>query len=133
MHESQSGFTLLETLVAFLVLSIGLVGLAQLHWVLVQQGQTAYHQTQAALLAQAITEQRRANPTLNLMAWQHRVSQRLPAGEAIVCLDSTPFDGTKAATAACDHQGPFYVAKLWWNHDRDPATANQRLSLTFVL
>ena len=133
MHHLESGFTLLETLMAFLVLSIGLVGLANLHWLLVQQGQTAYHQTQAMLLAQAITEQRRANQATHLTTWQRQVSQRLPAGEATVCLDSTPLDGTSAALADCDQQGTYFVAKLWWNHDRDPTTANQRLSLSFVL
>lgn len=131
--HTQSGFTLLESLIAFLILSIGLVGLANLHWTLVQQGQSAYLQSQAILLAQSIVEQRRANPSVNVTAWQQQVSRRLPAGESIVCLDSSPLDGTSAAVTGCDQRGTLFVAKLWWNHDRDPTTAKQRLSLSFVL
>jgi type IV pilus assembly protein PilV len=37
----------------------------------------------------------------------------LPQGAAVICLDSTPDDGTPSA-AACDGQGNVLSIKLWW-------------------
>jgi type IV pilus assembly protein PilV len=37
----------------------------------------------------------------------------LPAGAAVICLDSTPDDGTPS-DAACDGQGNVLSIKLWW-------------------
>lgn len=57
----QHGFTLLEVLVAFLVLSIGLIGLAGLQVSGVKNGRDAYYRTQAVALAYDITDRMRAN------------------------------------------------------------------------
>jgi type IV pilus assembly protein PilV len=38
----------------------------------------------------------------------------LPAGGGVICLDSTPDDGTPAAPA-CDGQGNVLSIKLWWD------------------
>jgi type IV pilus assembly protein PilV len=37
----------------------------------------------------------------------------LPSGAAVICLDSTPDDGTPT-DAACDGQGNVLSIKLWW-------------------
>lgn len=45
----------------------------------------------------------------------------LPGGQGIVCLDSTPNDGTwdgTTVTPACDGLGTGYAIKLWWLDDR---------------
>lgn len=47
----QSGFTLLEVLIAILVLSIGLLGLAGLMVSSIRNSHSAYHRTQATWLA----------------------------------------------------------------------------------
>lgn len=57
----QSGFTLLEVLVAMLVLSIGLLGLAGLMASSMRNNQSAYHSTQATWLAYDILDRMRAN------------------------------------------------------------------------
>jgi type IV pilus assembly protein PilV len=59
----QSGFTLLEVLVAMLVLSIGLLGLAGLMASSMRNNQSAYHSTQATWLAYDILDRIRANRT----------------------------------------------------------------------
>lgn len=59
----QSGFTLLEVLVAMLVLSIGLLGLAGLMASSMRNNQSAYHSTQATWLAYDILDRMRANST----------------------------------------------------------------------
>lgn len=37
----------------------------------------------------------------------------LPNGQGVVCLDSTPDDGTPSAPA-CDNSGVVYAVKVWW-------------------
>lgn len=57
----QSGFNLIEVLVALVVISIGLLGLAILQMTSLQQNQSAYYRSQATLLAYDITDRMRAN------------------------------------------------------------------------
>ena len=59
----QSGFTLLEVLVAMLVLSIGLLGLAGLMASSMRNNESAYHSTQATWFAYDILDRIRANRT----------------------------------------------------------------------
>lgn len=56
------GFSLLEVLIALLVMSVGLLGVAGLFAHSVQAGRTAMLQHQALLLAGDIAERIRANP-----------------------------------------------------------------------
>lgn len=63
MRARQSGFTLIEALVTFLILAIGLLGLAGLQTKGLQFDQSAYQRTQAALLASDIADRMRANVT----------------------------------------------------------------------
>lgn len=55
------GFTLLEVLVAVLIFSIGLLGMAGLMVVSVKTNQTAYLRTQASFVAQSIADRIRLN------------------------------------------------------------------------
>ena len=57
----QRGFTLVEVLVAFLILSVGLIGLAGLQLTGVKNTREAYHRTQATVLAADIIDRMRAN------------------------------------------------------------------------
>lgn len=57
-----SGFTLLEVLIALLVLSIGLLGLAALQTFSLRLNHQAYERTQATLLMDEIVDRIRANP-----------------------------------------------------------------------
>jgi len=61
LHSGQQGFTLLEVLVAVVVLSIGLLGLAGLQASGLAQNNTAYQRTQATLLAYDMLDRMRAN------------------------------------------------------------------------
>jgi type IV pilus modification protein PilV len=62
----SAGFTLLEVLVAVLVLAIGLLGLARLQMTVMKSNQSAYLRSQASLLAYDISERMRANRTAAL-------------------------------------------------------------------
>ena len=60
----QRGFTLLEVMVAMLIVSIGLVGLAGLLITGSKNNQSAYHRSQASWMAYDILDRMRANRTL---------------------------------------------------------------------
>lgn len=49
----------------------------------------------------------------DLYEWQRQVALRLPGGIGVVCIDSTPYDGTPG-TPACDGVGTAYAVKIWW-------------------
>lgn len=56
------GFTLIETLVALVVLSIGMLGIAALYVESLKAGRTAIYRTQAVSLAADMADRIRANP-----------------------------------------------------------------------
>lgn len=58
----QGGFSLLEVLIAVVVLSIGLLGIAGLQTYSLQTNQSAAQVSQATFLAQDILDRMRANP-----------------------------------------------------------------------
>lgn len=155
----QRGFTLIEVMIAVLVLSIGLLGLAGLQVTALRNNQTAFLRTQAAILSGDIIERMRANQAgvtagaydqatgaakaackttsgcgaadmaaNDVYEWRQLVRQYLPTpnstslGEAIVCIDSTPGDGTGVANPQCDGAttggATIYAVKIWWDNDR---------------
>ena len=62
----QSGFTMVEVLVALVVLAIGLLGIAALYLNSLQAGRTAIYRTQAVNLAADLADRIRANRTAQL-------------------------------------------------------------------
>lgn len=58
---SNRGFTLLEVLIALLIFSLGLLGVAGLMVVSVKTNHSAYLRTQASFLAQSMAERMRTN------------------------------------------------------------------------
>lgn len=65
-RHKQSGFSLIEALVAFLILSIGMLGIASLQTMALKSGHTAILRTVAVMKADEIIESIRANPTVLL-------------------------------------------------------------------
>lgn len=169
--HGQSGFTLIEVLVAVIVLSIGLVGVAGLQVVSLQNNQSAFMRSQASALAYDLADRMRANvpganagmydPTAkattascksttgcttqqmaqnDLYEWDAAIATYLPDGQGFVCIDSTPDDGTSAASPECDGTGTLYAIKIWWDDNRDgtidttAGKANpERLAITIQL
>lgn len=162
----QNGFTLLEVLIAVVVLSIGLLGLANLQATSLRLNQQALMRSQEAHLAYDMIDRMRANmpgviagaydlPTLptasdtncttntgctpaamaaqDYFEWNAAIMATLSGGDGIVCLDSTPQDGADSANPDCDNTGNMFAVKLWWDNDRDPATAPQRYVMSFLL
>jgi len=135
-HDHSRGSTLIEVLIALLVLSVGLLGMAGLQTLAMRSSHDAYLRTQATMLAVDMVEGLKASGPHEaglgnaLGDWQQAVTA-LPAGEGQICLDSTPDDGTPVSPA-CDGLGSLHAVKVWWDADRD-GQAEQRLAMGFRL
>ena len=145
-YYKNNGFTLIEVLVALVVLSVGLLGIAALQTKTQQFSRNAYLNTQATVIAHDMLETMRSNRaglkagfynkpsatehkqcfTLagcsseemaqhDMFEWIKNVAKTLPAGNAVICVDSTHDDGTSVAPA-CDGIGKTYAVKVWWNN-----------------
>lgn len=90
--NKYQGFTLLEVMVALLVLSIGLLGLAMLQATNLQFNTDAYTRTQATLFAYDIIDRMRANPTGT-------------TNNLYKVLNNTEYDAKKAAYGTCIGSG----------------------------
>ena len=194
MARQARGFTMLEVLVAILVVTLGLLGLAGLQTVGLRNNTSSAQRTIATQLAYDMADRMRANAasvlvgdydwrnygaspgadgrnsaspavppapagatTANCMTltgctsqqlayediweWNQQICAQLPQTTActsagpwgIVCLDSTPNDGTPAAPACDGLAGSPYVIKLWWIEDRtNPALPLKQWVTTFV-
>jgi len=83
---ARRGFTLLEVLIALLVFSLGLLGLAGLMVVSVKTNQSAYLRTQASFLAQSMADRMRANTgQVNAYAGDYDASTAAPLGAPDPC------------------------------------------------
>jgi type IV pilus assembly protein PilV len=96
-RRNQSGISLIEMLIALLVLSFGLLGLAGLQALSLKNNQSAYLRSQATLVAYDVLDRIRARRS-ELMAadfsntfsdagingWADDVSSRLPGGKGTI-------------------------------------------------
>ncbi|WP_210395818.1 type IV pilus modification protein PilV [Motiliproteus sediminis] len=110
IKKHQTGFTLVEILVAVLVLSVGILGLVGLESLAMQSNQEAYFRSQATLLSYELADRMRANPSTDystvtpashgcvsytgaatscsslqvaeedVLNWQAAIAEKLPAG-----------------------------------------------------
>jgi type IV pilus assembly protein PilV len=118
----QSGFTLLEVLVAMLVLAIGLLGLAGLMASSMRNNLSASHRTQATWMAYDIVDRMRSNragalsggyatamgtaatcstafptgtvPAQDIAAWKNQLACALPAGNGSIAVDTATREAT---------------------------------------
>jgi type IV pilus assembly protein PilV len=90
---THRGFTLLEVLIALLIFSFGLIGLAGLLTVSVRTNHSAYLRTQAIFLAQGMADRMRANAT-GLWAGNYTLN-------SISTPPATPASAAAAAPASC--------------------------------
>ena len=95
MRTTHRGFTLLEVLVALLLFSLGLIGLAGLLTVSVKTNQSAYLRTQATFLAQAMADRMHAN-SLGLWGTNYNLNSISAPGSV---------SGATAAPTTCTPSG----------------------------
>lgn len=156
----QCGASLIEVLVAMLILSIGLLGMVGLQTTSLRNTQNAYFRSQATIFAGGMAERMRANPvgvdgggytaasgTLSAACLtvtgcsSAAMAQHDLADWQASLADALPSgagrvctdstpDDGSVAAPACDGSGDLLVIKVWWDGDRDGA-AGQRLVMTF--
>ena len=110
---NQKGFSILEVLVAIIVLSVGLLGVAGLVGNSVRLNHASYTRSQAAYLASNMTDRMRGN-TLAVIAGDY---------------DGVGYDGTGPAPPDCDAADPCNTVEL---ATRDSAIWGQMLSSTLA-
>jgi len=69
-------------------------------------------------------------------SWNDQNANALPAGQGVICLDSTPNDGTSKAENKCDGQATngmkIFVAKIWWDDDHNSKTDHRRHTMSIT-
>lgn len=160
MDIQQSGSTLIEVLVALLVLSFGMMGMAGVQSVSLRGNQSAYFRTQATSLSLDIIERMRANlvgvtigaynnvagaATASCFTTAGCTSAQMAAQDVIdwsaqvtallpsgtsVVCLDSGGDDGTAAAFACDNTGSVYAIKIFWDNNRD-GTASERYVTTF--
>jgi len=99
-HQIQHGFTLVEVMVAMVVFSVGLLGLAGLQSLGMTNNQTAYYRTVAMQMASNMSDRMRTNVTaLNAGSYSAVLPLPVPAPLGTDCIAATC---TPAALAAFD-------------------------------
>jgi type IV pilus assembly protein PilV len=128
------GFTLIEALVALLVLSIGLLGIGMMQLTSLSSGHSSGLRSQATFLAHDIVDRMRANrraaedgdydiaigadaasgtiPGDDLIAWKSAVFNTLPAGDSAVARTTAVAGGITVTT---------FTITIQWNDSKDPA------------
>jgi len=92
-----AGFTLLEVLVALVILSLGLLGLAGLQLRSLQGSTDSFARSQAMILAESISDRMRANPQAVADGMYRIDPANLPATPAYDCEQNFP-----AGESTCD-------------------------------
>ena len=93
LHKSR-GFTLLEVLIALLVFSLGLLGLAGLMIMSVKTNHSAYLRTQATFLAESMADRMRADP---MAIWASSYNGSYPALASDPCANGAPCSSVNIA------------------------------------
>jgi len=147
-QKSQKGFTLLEVLIALLVLSVGLLGLAGLQLTGLRNNHSAQLRGQATQFAYDMVDQMRANP-VGMAASAYNSPTGASTANCLTTTGCTPAQMAKhdmseweasiaatlpdgkaiicldadpedgtSALKACSGGGSIYAVKIWWTDDR---------------
>nr|WP_320136215.1 type IV pilus modification protein PilV [uncultured Amphritea sp.] len=145
----QLGFNLIEVMVALVILSVGMLGMAALQATSIKQNQSAYMRTQANQLAYDIIDRMRVNPEAlssylqvtsgaanadclgaagcdqdemagnDLSEWFAAITADLPSGSGLICRSNLV--GDVAGTPDCESNTSSnpVVVYIWWDDERD--------------
>lgn len=149
--QRQLGFNLIEVMVALVILSIGLLGMAKLQVTGIKQNQSAYMRSQANLLAYDIADRIRVNESAidsylqvasgaakasclaaagcsetdmaanDLSEWFATLARELPAGSGMICRSDTAGDVNGAPDCEANDSDNPTVIYIWWDDERDGA------------
>lgn len=159
----QLGFNLIEVMVALVILSIGILGMAKLQVTGLQQNQSAYMRSQANLLAYDVIDRMRVNrdainnylqvtsgaadanclavagcsetemASHDLSEWFVTISRELPSGSGLVCRSDTSGDVNGAPDCEDNSTDNPVVVYVWWNDERDSSVPVTQLTVSTEL
>lgn len=92
LNRTSNGFSLLEVLIAVLILAIGLLGTAGLVMQSMKSNQSSYQRTQASLLAYDLAERMRLNSDLALSSDSYVATTTANPGTEPTCTTCSPTD-----------------------------------------
>jgi type IV pilus assembly protein PilV len=98
-RHTNTGFSLLEVLIALLILAVGLLGMASLMLHSMKSNQSSYQRTQASLLAYDMAERLRLNPAIATAGNNYVIASTANPGSAVTCPSGTC---TAAQSSAVD-------------------------------
>jgi type IV pilus assembly protein PilV len=100
--SNHSGFTLIEILIAIVIFSVGLLGIAGIMTVSVRNNQNGYLRSQAVILANDMAAKMRANVS---GLWEGAYNGAAPVAQATTCDASSPCDRTELAAYDMEQWG----------------------------
>ena len=118
-RKSQRGTTLIETLVALVVLSVGLLGIAALQMTTLRNNRGAHLRSQAQVMAYDIADRMRANRTAALANAYVIAIAATPSGSGLALADLQEWKNTLAATlpggdARISRTGEMFEIRIQW-------------------
>ena len=123
-RNSQYGFTLVETMVALVVLAVGMLGIAALYIESLRSGRMSITHTNAVTLAAGMADRIRANAN-GVTAYAHVAVDNAMAGSAANHCVNGATDCTPAQLAADDW--------FWWYEDvKDRMPQGRQASIQVV-
>jgi type IV pilus assembly protein PilV len=131
--RNQRGFSLVEVLIALIIMSVGMLGIAGLYVQSMQAGRTSLFRHHAVTLAGDVADRIRANPTAgvaytgvgvdfscvaagincnpvemastDILLWSQQADESLPNGTVVVAFDNTTAPPTYTIAVGWDEPG----------------------------
>jgi len=138
-RRRQAGLSLIEVLIAVLIMAVGLLGIAALQAVTLRNSQSAFDRTQATVLSYAILDSMRANATAaRANSYNLGMTCTTPAaGSTLVSRDHNAWIASLKQTMGDSACGSIACASnictitIRWNDSRATGgNANQTLTTT---
>lgn len=153
--RQQSGTSLLEVLIAVVILSIGLLGLAGLQVASLRVNQGAMQRSQATIFAYDVLDLMRgdriaaidgeydvfvtkdgheipvtsssiASDYPNLKEWATELAKMLPGSDAMICRTNDP------ASMNCVGTGEFFIVEVRWPDENDRGSDAMRQTISVL-
>lgn len=128
--QAQRGIGLIEALVAFLVLSLGMLAMARVQSDLRAQAELARQRSEAVRIAQQDIETLRAYSALTTSASVRSYEEIMTASATIDSIGPTRYELTRQVGAAADGQAASVAVTVRWNDRRGEA---QHTTLSSVI
>lgn len=128
-HRTNGGFSLIEVLIAVLILAIGLLGLAGLQTFSLQSNLNAYQRSQATALTYEIIDAMRANRAVAIAGGYNMNFGDVPAGASIADQDRIAWRQRVTAllpvgdTRIQAQGGDIFTIDIQWDDSKSPGAA----------